>query len=337
MGVGTGRGRRRCARRVGGGPAGARRHRGLFGHRARPAPRAGVDLEASLAEDLETAALLAPLSDALGRVEAQVRRPRARPRRAVRLAARPARAGRGRDPGPRPGRPRPWPARCAPPSSAGAWGEVQLRRVLEDAGMLARCDFDAQVTGRQRPRPSRPPRRRRPAARRQVARRRRQGADDRASSTPRPTTSTTARARRCSARTPAHCAGHVAQLAAKEYWSAFARRPEMVVCFVPSDAMLAAALARTPALHERALARGWSSSGRAPCSRCCARWPSPGSRTPWPAAPASCSTSAASCTPGSARSARTPPSSAAPCTAPSRTTTRLVGALSRACSSRRAG
>ena len=42
-------------------------------------------------------------------------------------------------------------------------------------------------------------------------------------------------------------------LAAKEYWSAFRDGPEMVVCFVPSDAMLGAALAAQPSLHERAL------------------------------------------------------------------------------------
>ena len=44
-------------------------------------------------------------------------------------------------------------------------------------------------------------------------------------------------------------------LAAKDYWSAFESSPEMVVCFVPSDAMLAAALGSDPALHEEAMAR----------------------------------------------------------------------------------
>src|SRR4029079_3650155 len=48
---------------------------------------------------------------------------------------------------------------------------------------------------------------------------------------------------------------HVTSLAAKDYWSAFESSPEMVVCFVPSDAMLSAALSADPALHEDAMAR----------------------------------------------------------------------------------
>ena len=44
-------------------------------------------------------------------------------------------------------------------------------------------------------------------------------------------------------------------MAAKRYWSAFTSSPELVVCFVPTDAMLAAALSHDPGLYDAAQAR----------------------------------------------------------------------------------
>jgi len=44
-------------------------------------------------------------------------------------------------------------------------------------------------------------------------------------------------------------------LAAKEYWTAFENSPELVVCFVPSDAVLAAALTNQPGLYDHAQSR----------------------------------------------------------------------------------
>lgn len=136
----------------------------------------------------------------------------------------------------------------------GTWGEAQLRRVLEHAGMLARCDFDEQVSA--------------------VS-----GHDARV----RPDVLVHLPGDKClviDAKAPldaflraqgdglaagertaylrAHAAavrGHVEALAAKAYWSAFSTSPELVVCFVPSDAVLAAALQAEPDLYDHAQAR----------------------------------------------------------------------------------
>jgi DNA recombination protein RmuC len=48
---------------------------------------------------------------------------------------------------------------------------------------------------------------------------------------------------------------HVESLSRKQYWEAFAGSPEMAVLFLPSDGLLAAALEVDPTLHEDAFAR----------------------------------------------------------------------------------
>ncbi len=212
-----------------------------------------VDLEASLAEGGQAVAALAPLGEALRRVEAQVGTlERDRTRQFASLEAtigqvQATTAALGRET-------RSLAGSLNASTVRGAWGEVQLRRVLEHAGLLARCDFDEQVC-----RVSRHDRQVRPdvvvrlpgekvlvvdAKAPMVAFLKAQ-ADD----LPAPERAALLREHADALRT------HALALAAKDYWSAFETSPEMVVCFVPSDAMLSAALAADPGLHELALAR----------------------------------------------------------------------------------
>ncbi|MFK5634711.1 DNA recombination protein RmuC [Ornithinimicrobium sp. LYQ103] len=136
----------------------------------------------------------------------------------------------------------------------GTWGEVQLRRVLEHAGMLDRCDFDEQVSA-----VSRHDARVRPDAvvrlpggktlvldsKVPMSAFLRAQADDLTPVEASGHLREHARALR----------GHVEGLAAKEYWSAFSTSPELVICFVPSDAVLAAALRAEPDLYDHAQSR----------------------------------------------------------------------------------
>lgn len=212
-----------------------------------------ADLEAALAEDAETALALRPVQEGITRMERQVaalERDRVEQFGAVRSAlirVEGETSALGRETASLAGS-------LNASSVRGAWGEVQLRRVLEHAGMLARCDFDEQVSAT-----SRHARTIRPDVVVRLPGDRVLVVDAKAPMTAflqaQAEDIEHAERRRLLAGHARAVVGHVNALAAKEYWSAFTTSPEAVICFVPSDAMLSAALAADPSLHESAMAK----------------------------------------------------------------------------------
>jgi DNA recombination protein RmuC len=212
-----------------------------------------VDLEATVSEDAQTASVLAPLRDALGRVERQVSTlERDRAEQFSQLGERLAHVTTTTDA-----------LRAQTASLAGSlnastirgtWGEVQLRRVLEHAGMLQRCDFDEQVSAvSAHDRGIRPDvvvrlpgdkclvvDAKSPMTAFLAAQGEQVGAAE--------------RERLLSAHATS-LRSHIDALAAKAYWSAFTTTPEMVVCFVPGDSILAAAVSAEPGLFDHAMSR----------------------------------------------------------------------------------
>ena len=212
-----------------------------------------IDLEAAASDDAQTATILAPLRDALVRVERQVgtlERDRVAQfsQVSVQLAdvTTSTQALRSQT------------ASLVGSLNAstirGSWGEVQLRRVLEHAGMLARCDFEEQVSA-----VSSHDRGVRPDVLVRLPGDKCLVIDAKAPMTAflsaqADNIDSTERSRLLASHAVS-LRGHVDSLAAKAYWSAFTTTPEMVVCFIPGDAILAAALGADPTLFDYAQAR----------------------------------------------------------------------------------
>jgi len=142
------------------------------------------------------------------------------------------------------------------PTSRGAWGEVQLRRVVEHAGMLNRVDFTVQTSATTPDgvgvRPDLVVHL--PGGKHVVV-------DAKA-----PLTAFLEASEAGSGPGEKHhqdaaaaharaLRAHVDALAAKEYWLAFDPSPELVICFIPGEAFLAAACTADPSLLEHALAK----------------------------------------------------------------------------------
>ena len=165
-------------------------------------------------------------------------------------------------------------------SARGMWGEVELARVLEASGMMRHVDFSEQRTigalVQRRGRPAGPPGSAGSAAGEGAAGRSRPdvvvhlpGEGYLAVDAKAPMDSYLAATavqsagpedeQRRGQLLEAHARalrGHVDQLAARRYDRTLGDSPELVVLFVPAEAVLSAALEADPALLEHALGRG---------------------------------------------------------------------------------
>jgi DNA recombination protein RmuC len=130
--------------------------------------------------------------------------------------------------------------------TAGTWGELQLRRVVELAGMVEHCDFTEQESaGDQRPDLVV----NLPYGQRIVV-------DAKAPTDAYREAASTADPKVRATKLAEHAAkvrSHVDALSAKAYWQQFQPSPEFVVLFLPGDQFLSAALEADPALIDRAI------------------------------------------------------------------------------------
>jgi DNA recombination protein RmuC len=138
------------------------------------------------------------------------------------------------------------------PEARGRWGEMQLRRVVELAGMSARCDFDEQVSVTTDDGAVRPDMVVRLAGGKNIV------VDSKVSLAAYLEAAEAADESMRNTRLGAHARHlreHVDQLAAKSYWTALSPAPEFVVLFIPGEAFLAPALEHDPGLLEYAMGR----------------------------------------------------------------------------------
>lgn len=139
------------------------------------------------------------------------------------------------------------------PNVRGQWGELQLRRVVEAAGMLEYCDFDlkesASVEG-VRLTPDMIVRL--PGGKNVVV-------DAKVPSSAYLDAMETDDESQRDARLKDHARqvrDHIVRLGNKTYWQHFQPAPDLVIMFVPGETLLSVALQRDPALLEFSLTRG---------------------------------------------------------------------------------
>lgn len=139
-------------------------------------------------------------------------------------------------------------------NTRGVWGETQLRRLVEAAGMVERVDFTVQDTLRGPDAVARPDMIVRLPGNKQLA------IDAKvpmsafldASGAGQHTPEDEEKRRALLARHTRAVREHITALGGREYWNALPESPELVIAFIPSESLLASALEADPSLLEYA-------------------------------------------------------------------------------------
>jgi DNA recombination protein RmuC len=137
------------------------------------------------------------------------------------------------------------------PQIRGSWGETQLKRVAELAGMIERCDFDLQYTTKDDDRVLRPD------MRVNLSEGKHLFVDAKVplnSFLEAAETDDLQLKAEALARYARNVRTHIDQLSSKQYWKA-AETPEFVVLFLPNEMFFATALDQIPDLYDYAAAR----------------------------------------------------------------------------------
>ncbi len=138
-------------------------------------------------------------------------------------------------------------------SVRGVWGEVQLRRVVEAAGLIERVDFDVQSQISSDAGVGKPDMVIHLPGGKNIAVDAKVPFNAYLEASQIPVTATGEEAARRESLLKQHVTAvrsHIDALGKKSYWDGLAASPELVICFIPSEALISSAIEADPALMD---------------------------------------------------------------------------------------